>query len=270
MDSSIFDPESSSSLAEDASSAHSLSPSPTNDANYQDIYDDPRPNAPRQLNYAQSPSEAVVNHLPDLSVRAYVGSRFSTAALAQGPDGSRVVVAGKDTLRILRVEDAEVPQPTGYLNFSPSPSPLTTHAEASNTSGLRNSRTYAAAAASDANEGLGASKFTQKGRRTAKSLSRYGGPNESAVFDDTNLWAGVGAKLGFQSPIVDVEWSHQSKRNCSSHFVPGNDSRCLLGFSNTIITAFGAGELVSWDLNKSTGSKVGEHRYYPNMEKLPT
>lgn len=212
MDSSLFDPESSSSLAEDNTSADSLSPSPTNDANYQDIYDDPRPNAPRQFNYAQSPSGVVLDNLPDLSVRAYVGSRFSATALAQGPDGSRVVVAGKDTLRILRIEDAEVSQPTGYMNFSPTPSPLTAHAEASNIPGQRNSRSYAVAAAPDGNEGLGGSKFIQKSRRMAKSLSRYGGPNESAIFDDTNLWSGVGAKLGFQSSIVDVEWSHQGKR----------------------------------------------------------
>jgi hypothetical protein len=57
--------------------------------------------------------------------------------------------------------------------------------------------------------------------------------------------------------------------NCFSHFVLSIDL-CLPGFSNIIITAFGAGELVSWDLNKSSGSKVGEYHYQPDMEKLPT
>jgi hypothetical protein len=203
-----IEPESSSSIADDTPSAHSLSPSPTNEGNYQDIYDDPRPTVPRQHNYAQSPSETPVNSLPDMSVRAYVGSRLSTTSLAQSPDGSRVVVAGKDTLRILRVEDPEVSQPTGYMNYSPS---LTPHADGASTPGLRVSRTYAAAAAAtDTGENLNASRFSQKGRRTAKSLSRFAGPNESTVYEDVNLWAGAGTKLGFQSSIVDVEWSHQS------------------------------------------------------------
>ncbi|CEL56747.1 hypothetical protein RSOLAG1IB_08049 [Rhizoctonia solani AG-1 IB] len=217
----------SSSVADD-NSTHSLSPSPTNESNYQDIYDDPRPTVPRQFNYAQSPSETPVPALPDLSVRAYVGSRFSTTALAPGPDGSRVVVAGKDTLRILRIEDPEPSQPASYMNYS---------GDGTNSPSVRMSRTYASAAASDANEGgLTASRFSQRSRRAAKSLSRYSGPNESAVYDDTNLWSGTGSKLGFQSAIVDVEWSHQN-------------------FSNVIITAFGAGELVSWDLNKASGPK---------------
>lgn len=203
-----FEPESSSSAAEDTASAHSLSPSPTGEGNYQDIYDDPRPSAPRQFSYVHSPSEQ--HTFPDLSVRAYVGSRMSTAALAQGPDGSRLVIAGKDTLRILRVEDAETQQPAGYMNFSPVPSPLIPNSDATIIPGQRNSRTYAAAAAPGSSENLTASKFAQKSRRMAKSLSRYSGPNESVVYEDTNLWAGVGAKLGFQSSIVDVEWSHQS------------------------------------------------------------
>ncbi|KAG9087286.1 hypothetical protein FS749_003027, partial [Ceratobasidium sp. UAMH 11750] len=226
----------SSSAAEDTASAHSLSPSPTGEGNYQDIYDDPRPSAPHQFNYIHSPPEQ--NALPDLSVRAYVGSRMSTAALAQSPDGSRLVIAGKDTLRILRIEDAEAQQPAGYLNFSPVPSPLIPNADATNTPGQRTSRTYAAAAAAPgSSENLTASKFSQKSRRMAKSLSRYSGPNESVVYEDTNLWAGVGPKLGFQSSIVDVEWSHQN-------------------FSNIIMTAFGSGELASWDLNKASGSRL--------------
>jgi hypothetical protein len=211
MDDFGFEPELSSSAAEDISSAHSPSPSPTNEGNYQDIFDDPRPSAPRQFGYAQSPSESTQNILPDLSARAYVGSRLSTAALAQGPDGSRLVIAGKDTLRILRVDDAEIQPPTGYMNFSPVPSPLIPSADANNAPGQRTSRTYAAAAAPEPSENLTASKIAQKSRRIAKSLSRFSGPNETAVYEDTNLWSGVGSKLGFQSPIVDVEWSHQSE-----------------------------------------------------------
>jgi hypothetical protein len=210
MDHFGFEPESSSSVAEDIASTHSLSPSPTNDGNYQDIYDDPRPSAPRQYGYVQSPSETNQTNLPDLSVRAYIGSRLSTAALAQGPDGSRLVIAGKDTLRILRVDDAEIQQPAGYMNFSPAPSPLIPSADA-NIPGQRNSRTYAAAAAApESSENLSASKIAQKSRRMAKSLSRFSGPNESAVYEDVNLWAGIGSKL-FQSPIVDVVWAHQSE-----------------------------------------------------------
>ncbi|CAE6496118.1 unnamed protein product [Rhizoctonia solani] len=218
-----------SSLADDTPSAHSLSPSPTNDSSYQDIYDDPRPTVPHQFNYAQSPSETPVPAAPDMSVKAYVGSRFSATALAPSPDGSRVVVAGKDTLRILRIEDPETSQPTGYMNYP---------GDGTNSPNLRMSRTYAAAAASteSGEGGLTASRFSQRGRRMAKSLSRYSGPNESVVYDDVNLWSGAGSKLGFQSAIVDVEWSHQN-------------------FSNVIITAFGAGELVSWDLNKASGAK---------------
>ncbi|KAF8756247.1 WD40 repeats protein [Rhizoctonia solani] len=157
----------------------------------------------RQTNYAQSPSETPVPTLPDMSARANIGSRFSTTALAPGPDGSRVVVAGKDTLRILRIEDPEPPQPTNYVNYS----------------------------------GDGTNSPTS--RRSAKSLSRFFGPNESVISSDTNLWSGAGSKLGFQSAIVDVEWSHQN-------------------FSNIIITAFGAGELVSWDLNKASGAKFAD------------
>ncbi|ELU37909.1 WD40 domain-containing protein [Rhizoctonia solani AG-1 IA] len=226
-----IDPDNSSSLADDTPSAHSLSPSPTNESSYQDIYDDPRPTVPRQTNYAQSPSETPVPTLPDMSARANIGSRFSTTALAPGPDGSRVVVAGKDTLRILRIEDPEPPQPTNYVNYS---------GDGTNSPTVRTSRTYASAAAStDANEaGLTTSRFSQKSRRSAKSLSRFFGPNESVISSDTNLWSGAGSKLGFQSAIVDVEWSHQN-------------------FSNIIITAFGAGELVSWDLNKASGAKFG-------------
>ncbi|CAE7090273.1 unnamed protein product [Rhizoctonia solani] len=217
-----------SSLADDTPSAHSLSPSPTNESGYQDIYDDPRPTVPHQPNYAQSPSETPVAVVPDMSVKGYVGSRFSTTALAPSPDGSRVVVAGKDTLRILRIEDPEPSQPVGYMNYS---------GDGTNSPSLRMSRTYAAAAATETGEaGLTASRVSQRSRRAAKSLSRYSGPNESAVYDDVNLWSGAGSKLGFQSAIVDVEWSHQN-------------------FSNVIITAFGAGELVSWDLNKASGAK---------------
>ncbi|GAB1522525.1 hypothetical protein RhiTH_005645 [Rhizoctonia solani] len=226
-------------LKDDTPSAHSLSPSPTNESSYQDIYDDPRPTVPRQTNYAQSPSETPVPTLPDMSARANIGSRFSTTALAPGPDGSRVVVAGKDTLRILRIEDPEPPQPTNYVNYS---------GDGTNSPTVRTSRTYASAAAStDANEaGLTTSRFSQKSRRSAKSLSRFFGPNESVISSDTNLWSGAGSKLGFQSAIVDVEWSHQ-----------------MLVFdrlSNIIITAFGAGELVSWDLNKASGAKFGPPR----------
>ncbi|KAG8730908.1 hypothetical protein FRC12_020006 [Ceratobasidium sp. 428] len=246
MDLFGYDPESSSSVAEDTASAHSLSPSPTNEGNYQDIYDDPRPSAPRQYSYVQSPPEQ--NTIPDLSVRAYVGSRMSTAALAQGPDGSRLVIAGKDTLRILRIEDAEVQQQSGYMNFSPAPSPLIPSADTTNIPGQRTSRTYAAAAAPDSSGGIAASGFTLKSRRMAKSLSRYSGPNESAVYEDTNLWAGVGAK-SFQSPIVDVEWSHQN-------------------FSNVIITAFGAGELASWDLNKTSGSRLDKPIHNAHMRAI--
>ncbi|EUC63812.1 WD domain, G-beta repeat protein [Rhizoctonia solani AG-3 Rhs1AP] len=228
-----IEPDSSTSLADDTPSAHSLSPSPTNESTYQDIYDDPRPTAPHQPNYAQSPSEAPVPVVPDMSVRAYVGSRFSTTALAPGPDGSRVVVAGKDTLRILRVEDPEPSQPAGYMNYS---------GDGTHSPSLRMSRTYAAAAASEMGEvGQTASRLSQRSRRAAKSLSRYSGPNESAVYEDINLWSGAGSKLGFQSAIVDVEWSHQN-------------------FSNIIITAFSAGELVSWDLNKASGAKFGKDR----------
>ncbi|CUA76407.1 WD repeat-containing protein 59 [Rhizoctonia solani] len=224
----------SSSLAEDTHSAHSLSPSPTNESTYQEIYDDPRPTVPHQPNYAQSPSEAPAPVVPDMSVRAYVGSRFSASALAPGPDGSHVVVAGKDTLRILRIEDPEPSQPAGYMSYS---------GDGTSSPSLRISRTYAAAAATEAGEsGLTASKFSQRSRRTAKSLSRYSGPNESAVYEDVNLWSGAGSKLGFQSAIVGVEWSHQN-------------------FSNIIITAFGAGELVSWDLNKASGAKFGRNKY---------
>ncbi|KAG8688260.1 hypothetical protein FRC11_005775 [Ceratobasidium sp. 423] len=224
-----IEPEYSSSLADDTLSAHSLSPSPTNESSYQDIYDDPRPTVPRQSNYAQSPSEIPVPVVPDMSVKASIGSRFSATALAPGPDGSRVAIAGKDTLRILRVEDPEPYQPTGYMNYS---------GDGTNSPSLRMSRTYAAAAASTESSegGPTVSRFSQRSRRTAKSLSRYSGPNESAVYDDVNLWSGAGSKLGFQSAIVDVEWSHQN-------------------FSNVIITAFGAGELVSWDLNKASGAK---------------
>ncbi|KAJ1301438.1 hypothetical protein OPQ81_008696 [Rhizoctonia solani] len=218
----------SSSLADD-NSARSLSPSPTNESSYQDIYDDPRPTVPHQFNYAQSPSDTPVAVVPDMSVKAYVGTRFSTTALAPGPDGSRVVVAGKDTLRILRIEDPEPSPPAGYMNYS---------GDGTNSPSVRTSRTYASAAApSETSEGgLTASKFSQRSRRAAKSLSRYSGLNGSDIFDDINLWSGAGSKLGFQSSIVDVEWSHQN-------------------FSNLIITAFGAGELVSWDLNKASGAK---------------
>lgn len=201
-----IEPESSSSLADDTPPAHSPSPSPTNENSYQDIYDDPRPTVPRYYGYAQSPSETPVNSQPDLSVRAYVGSRLSATALAQGPDGSRVVVAGKDTLRILRVEDPEVSQSAGYMNYSPL---LTSHADGASTPGMRIPRTYAAAASADPSESPTASRFSQKSRRIVKSLSRYSGPNESAIYEDLNLWAGAGTKLGFQSSIVDVEWSHQ-------------------------------------------------------------
>ncbi|QRW12133.1 WD domain, G-beta repeat protein [Ceratobasidium sp. AG-Ba] len=231
----FFEPESSSSAVEDAASPRSLSPSPTNEGNYQDIYDDPRPSAPRQYSYVQSPSEQSVS--PDVSVRAYVGSRMSTASIAQSPDGSRLVIGGKDTLRILRVEDADAQQPAGYMNFSPAPSPLIPNADPTNIPGQRTSRTYAAAAAPDFSENQTASKFSQRNRRGAKILSRSSGPNDSVVYEDVNLWVGVGAKLGFQSSIVDVEWGHQN-------------------LSNIIVTAFGAGELVTWDLNKGTGSKV--------------
>lgn len=238
-----IEPESSSSLADDTPSAHSLSPSPTNENSYQDIYDDPRPTVPRLYNYAQSPSETPVNNHPDMSVRAYVGSRLSTTALAPGPDGSRVVVAGKDTLRILRVEDPEASQPSGYMNYSPSLS----HADGTSSPSLRISRTYAAAAAaSDTNDGLTASKFSQKSRRAAKSLSRYSGSNESAVFEDINLWAGAGTKLGFQTSIVDVEWSHQSKHSVVRadiewHYLPVNKTTATLSSQHLARESLSAG-----------------------------
>ncbi|CAE6433891.1 unnamed protein product [Rhizoctonia solani] len=219
----------SSSIADDTPSARSLSPSPTNESSYQDIYDDPRPTVPRQFNYAQSPAETPVPAAPDMSVRAPIGFRLSTMALAPAPDGSRVVIAGKDTLRILRIEDPEPSQPTNYMNYS---------GDGTNSPNLRVSRTYAAAAApTEVGEGgVTTSRFSQRSRRAAKSLSRFSGPNESAVYEDINLWSGAGSKLGFQSAIVGVGWAHQ-------------------GFSSVIITAFGAGELVSWDLNKASGPK---------------
>ncbi|KAH7334546.1 hypothetical protein B0J17DRAFT_770868, partial [Rhizoctonia solani] len=224
-----IEPDSSSSLADDTPSTHSLSPSPTNESSYQDIYDDPRPTVPHQFNYAQSPAETPMPTVPDMTVRAPIGLRFSATSLARAPDGTRLVVAGKDTLRVLRIEDPELSQPTSYMNYS---------GDGTNSPSLRISRTYAAAAApTELGEGgLTTSRFSQRSRRAAKSLSRFSGPNESAVYEDINLWSGAGSKLGFQSAIVDVEWAHQN-------------------FSNVIITAFGAGELVSWDLNKASGAR---------------
>ncbi|QRW24508.1 WD40 domain-containing protein [Rhizoctonia solani] len=246
----------SSSLADDTPSAHSLSPSPTNESSYQDIYDDPRPTVPRQ--------PTMLSHRPRLRSRpsptclpALTSARVSPTAITfsnqrvqlprhnprppflvkptmlshrprlrsrPSPTCLPALTSARDTLRILRIEDPEPPQPTNYVNYS---------GDGTNSPTVRTSRTYASAAAStDANEaGLTTSRFSQKSRRSAKVCPRFFGPNES-------------------SAIVDVEWSHQSM------FSPS---------SNIIITAFGAGELVSWDLNRlqepnSVGPSVPMYR----------